>query len=303
MPHRPVGALIALLCLLTAASALAGELLEHVGSHTWRNDGAKDFGGLSGIEVFDDGRRFVAIGDRGIIVRGEITRKTGRITGIDAGPVTRLTRPDGQPLKSGGRDAEGLARADDGTLFVSFEGYNRVSRIEPGETRLHWIKPPRDFKGLQGNSGLEALALDPSGRPITLPERSGALDRPFPVYRYDGARWSLPYRLRREPPFLPVGADLGPDGRLYLLERHFTGLAFETRVRSFAIGDAGLSDERELLRTSGGRHDNLEGISAWRDGDGAIRLTMISDDNFNLLQRTELVEYRLTDAPETVPIR
>lgn len=303
MPHRPVGALIALLCLLTAASALAGERLEHVGSYTWRGGGAKDFGGFSGIEVFDDGRKFVAVSDRGAIVRGEITRKAGRIAGIAAGPLTWLTRPDGTPLKSGGRDAEGLARADDGTLFVSFEGYNRVSAVAPGEARLRWIKPPRDFKGLQGNSGLEALALDPAGRPITLPERSGALDRPFPVYRHDGTRWSLPYTLRREPPFLPVGADLGPDGRLYLLERHFGGLAFETRVRSFAIGDAGLSDERVLLRTPGGRHDNLEGISVWRDGDGAIRLTMISDDNFNLLQRTELVEYRLTAPADTVPIR
>ena len=45
------------------------------------------------------------------------------------------------------------------------------------------------------------------------------------------------------------------------------------------------------------RHDNLEGLAVWRDDSGAIRLTMISDDNFNLLQRTELVEYAV---PETL---
>ena len=36
------------------------------------------------------------------------------------------------------------------------------------------------------------------------------------------------------------------------------------------------------------------GIAVWEDGQG-IRITMISDDNFLFLQRTELVEYRIRD--------
>lgn len=48
-------------------------------------------------------------------------------------------------------------------------------------------------------------------------------------------------------------------------------------------------------------HDNLEGISVWQDPDGRIRLTMISDDNFMVFQRTEIVEYAV-DPPLASPL-
>ena len=54
------------------------------------------------------------------------------------------------------------------------------------------------------------------------------------------------------------------------------------------------SDEETLLETSLFTHDNLEGLSVWRDG-GTLVMTMISDDNFRGVQRTEIVEYLLTD--------
>ena len=95
--------------------------------------------------------------------------------------------------------------------------------------------------------------------------------------------------------FLPVGSDFGPDGRFYLLERRFNGpFGFRSRVRSFAVENDRLIDERVLLVTRSGQYDNLEGISLWRDRDGAIRATMISDDNFRRAQRTEIVEFRLS---------
>jgi len=83
---------------------------------------------------------------------------------------------------------------------------------------------------------------------------------------------------------------LAPDGQFYLLERDFTGLGFRTRIRQF---DADFTNETVLLETGNARHDNLEGISAWRDDSGSIRLTLVSDDNFLFLQRTEIVEYRV----------
>ena len=94
-----------------------------------------------------------------------------------------------------------------------------------------------------------------------------------------------------------MGADVGPDGRLYLLERNFRGLlGFRSRVRRFGLGPDGITSTEELLSTGTLQYDNLEGISVWDDGLG-IRLTMISDDNFLPVQRTELVEYRVTDTP------
>ena len=297
MPRRPFRALIAATLLgLVPASGAVPQALDLVGSYTWHRGDQENFGGFSAIEVDADGRSFVSISDRGWIVRGTLLRDTdGRITGVEAGPVeVLLSARTGEPLPSYYSNAEGMAMAPDGRIYVSFEGYHRLSVIEPGESSVRVLPPPPEFKGFQANSGLESLALDPQGRPIGILERSGDLNRPFPVYRLEkDGRWTRPYALPRKPPFLPVGADTGPDGRLYVLERHFAGIGFQTRVRSFAFGKTGLEDERILLETPLGRHDNLEGISAWRDSTGAIRLTMISDDNLNLFQRTEIAEYRL----------
>jgi len=96
------------------------------------------------------------------------------------------------------------------------------------------------------------------------------------------------------PPAGRVGADFGPDGLLYILERYNIGLlAFASRVRRFKVHDDRIGNEEFILETPIGAYDNLEGLSVWRDAGGHIRLTMISDDNFSQQQRTEIVEFRL----------
>ena len=47
-----------------------------------------------------------------------------------------------------------------------------------------------------------------------------------------------------------------------------------------------------LLTTVTGTHDNLEGLTVWKDAAG-LRATMISDDNFRFFQQTQIVDYRL----------
>ena len=41
--------------------------------------------------------------------------------------------------------------------------------------------------------------------------------------------------------------------------------------------------------------DNLEGLSIHRGGAGEMVLTMISDDNFSVLQRTVLLQFTLLE--------
>jgi len=65
-------------------------------------------------------------------------------------------------------------------------------------------------------------------------------------------------------------------------------------VRRFALSDSALGPPEVLLETTPLQYDNLEGIAVWQDAQG-IRLTMISDDNFLFVQRTEVVEYRVRD--------
>ena len=293
--HRVAVALLALAACGPGSYGPTGAA-ELVGEYTWKMPQAA-FGGFSGLEVYDDGASFVTVSDRGGVVQGSLIRDArGTIVGVEAAPVFMLRDTDGAPLGTYMTDAEGLAIAPDGRIFVSFENRHEVLTYRfPSETPEALSQHP-DFPGMQLNSSLEALAIDGDGALYTMPERSGRLTRPFPVYRWKDGAWSQPFSVPRRDNYLVVGADIGPDGRFYLLERHFAGIfGFQTRVRSFAFDGQSLTDERVEIETSAGKHDNLEGIAAWRDANGFIRLTMVSDDNFRFFQVTEIVEYRLSN--------
>ena len=174
---------------------------------------------------------------------------------------------------------------DDGTILVSFEARGRIGRLDPESATVTELPVPDMFRELQNNSGLEALATDRQNRVLAIPERSGKLDRPFPVYRRDGDSWSVPYAVRRDGgPFLVAGADTGPDGRLYVLERDFAKWrGFATRVRSVAYYNGVLTDERLILQTPLGRHDNLEGLAVWR-GCGKARADAVVLQNLGFFR-------------------
>lgn len=281
---------------MPASAAVARQAAEspdaqHLGSYRWAHD-HPDFGGLSGLELAADGSSLITISDRGMIFTADIARDgAGVITAITLTGMRRQRDVDGQPLGPGLRDSEGLAQLEDGTLCISYEGPARILCHPPGADRPHQIPDHPAFATLPVNGALEALAVDRHGRLYTLPERSGRHDAPFPVWRRDGQGWQTVAKIRRDAGFLAVGADFGPDGRFYLLERGFNGIGFRSRVRSFLPDDAGWHDERLHLQTRILQHDNLEGISVWRDRAGRIRLSLVSDDNFRRLQRTEIVEY------------
>ncbi|KEP69737.1 hypothetical protein DL1_02680 [Thioclava dalianensis] len=303
MSRRSLLALIAAaLCLGLAELALAASTGKAVflQSYHWQMPGVAQFGGFSGLELGPHGRSFVTQSDRATIWRGEFQRDADeRITGIHLteGPVA-LHGAGGRVLAKHSGDSEGLAVAPDGSVYISFEGIARVMHYPKDGGPGQRLPRPEAFKHMQNNSSLEALAIGPDGALYTMPERSGALTRPYPVWRYRNGKWSQPFSIPRSGTWLPVGADFGPDGRFYLLERDFWGLlGFLTRVQVFDIKGDHISGGKVLIQTGAGRHDNLEGISVWRDNTGAIRLTMISDDNFrHFLQRTEIVEYRLPPA-------
>jgi hypothetical protein len=247
-----------------------------------------DLGGLSGIEMADDGLSYVALSDRGFLVRAQITRDaTGAISAIAHDPVTRLITP--RPNGVTTRDSEGLVVTPEGAIFISFEGTHRVAQF-PNLAAMEATLPSHpEFAGFQPNSGLESLAIDADGVLYALPERSGRYDRPFPIFRFQDGQWDVPYVLPRVGSFLVVGADFGPDGMLYVLERDFTGFSFLNRVRCVDLQ----SGEAYTVFVGTGQYGNLEGISVWRDSPETLRLTMVSDDNYNMLQQTEIVELQI----------
>lgn len=278
---------------LRGAAGPAGEA-SFVSAFTWQSDDP-DFGGFSGFEISEDGRDFVALSDLGRWTNGRFERDdAGRIIGFTADPLEPLRDPDGNRLIGGAADSEGLAVAPDGTLYASFEIETRILRYDSLDGPATSLPSPSIFKKMRSNRSLEALAVDGRGWLYTLPEETMIKGADFPLFVFDGQDWHQPVTIPRRGNFLPVGADFGPDGRFYLLERAFYGLAgFATRVRVFTLADDRISAEETVLQTEKGRHDNLEGLAVWRDPDGHIRLTMVSDDNHVFFLRNEIVEYRL----------
>ncbi|MEO1363997.1 MAG: esterase-like activity of phytase family protein [Pseudomonadota bacterium] len=257
---------------LCAGTATAEPALSHVRSVTLQSD-LPDFGGLSAIET-TDGTSFVVLSDRGQAY--DLT--------FDRGQNAVRIAPRPQPAPD--RDSEGLAYAGD-DLFYSYEG--------PAELRdARGTLSPRDpaFDSWSINSGFEALAAAPDGTLFAVPERSGGKSQPFPVFRLRNGTWDIARTFPRTGAFLPVGADIGPDGMLYVLERAFSALGFRSRIRRMAPDSDG--EVETLLTTRLGLHDNLEGITVWTARTGQVCVTMVSDNNFLSVQRTEIVEYSLS---------
>jgi len=268
--------------------------VEYVGNYTWENP-AKRFGGFSGIEVDAQGKSFTVISDRGLIADGEFIRNNAQIVGVRA-TFYPLKDTEGQAVITYRSDAEGLAIRSDGRIFISFENVHRVWTYRDNKSEAAWLPRHPDFKRMLTNLSLEALAVGPDNTLYAVPEHPYDHGEFYPVYRYKNGVWKVPFRIQRIGLLSPVGADFGPDGKLYILERNLGSIfGFQTRVRRFSVEESTLTDEQLILETSAGTHDNLEGLALWRDAAGDIRLTMISDDNFNIIQRTEFVEYRLKE--------
>lgn len=280
--------MLSLIALLWAGPLLAEA--QFVGSYHWTSHDDR-FGGLSGIELSDDGATLIALSDRGHFFYAEVRRENGQITEIDAYAPQHLTGPGAEPFPPSLNDSEGLAVGPDGAIYVSFEWTHGIRRFHAIDQPPGPLMTARDFNAFQDNASLEALAIGPDGALYTIPERSGLASRPFPVFRLLDQKWDQPFDIPRRGPYLIAGADIGPDGMLYVLERDFVGIGFRNRIRRFALDGSG---EETLLETGLRTHDNLEGLSVWHDGTD-LRLTMVSDDNFRSFQRTEVVEYRLTD--------
>ncbi len=287
---------IQLIAVLLAGSVWAVEVktATQLNSFAWRHK-AEWFGGFSALHVSDNGRQMIALSDRAVLVRAAIARDGDQITGVRIIGNWPVLSSKGRPLSGGTGDSEGIAVAPDGSYYISFEWLHRVARYTSPDANARVLPRPKAFEDLKQNGSFEALAIDNRGHLYTLPEKSRTRQGDIPVYRWDGQGWSTPFVLPQRGKFLPVSADFGPDGRFYLLERSLSLTGFRTRLRRWQITGDVPGDEETLFTSGTGAHDNLEGLSVWRDDQGRLRATMISDDNFLALQRTELVEYLLPD--------
>lgn len=278
-------------CVLAPASGGPPSRAVHLGTFVWKEDWS-GFGGFSALEQSADGTAFTMLSDRALVVTGRFLRgENGAVTGVETEARESILDPEGNRLPRLRGDSEGLAITADGIVYMSFEGATRV-RVQAHDGLPPALLPIHpDFDRMRRNRALESLAVDAEGVFYALPERPFGTEDSFPVYAFRDGAWDVAFRLPVREGLAVAGADVGPDGRLYLLERDLAGLGFRTGLRRVNLDGTG---DEVLLTTATGTHDNLEGLDVWRDAEG-LRATMIADDNFRFFQRTEIVDYRLPD--------
>lgn len=284
--------LVALIFAVSGLPAAAADL-EQVGSFVWAPEVAN---GVSGLEVSSDGGTFQAVTDLGWYIEGRFERTDGAISGLTVQKFLPILGQDGLPVAArrvgDWSDAEGLAIAVDGTMYISFERWAHVWRYRTPDRIADFIKDHPEFYGYADNRQLEAIAVDPGGRVFVFAERPERSSGKYPAYRLDESGWQVAGLIDERDGFSIVGADFHDDGRLYLLERKLvTGIWWQSRIRRFEV----VEGAGEILWTSRlGQHTNLEGIAVWR-GDDGLRVTLVSDNNLDDGEPTTFVEYRLTE--------
>jgi len=264
------------------------------------------FGGLSGIRLDARGERFIALSDKGSWFTGRILYSGRAMVGLDDVEAAPMLGPDGRPLTTRGwYDSESIAR-DGGFVYVGLERVNQVLRFDfsNGFTRARGevVPMPPAVKKLPHNKGLEALVFVPKGLPlagtlIAMSERgldSGGNLIAFLVGGPSPGQFSI----RRSENFDISDAVLLPSGDLLVLERKFSLVAgVGIRIRRIplaTITPGALVDGPPIFTADLGQEiDNMEGIDAHVTAEGETVLTMVSDDNFSLIQRTLLLQFTL----------
>jgi hypothetical protein len=275
----------------------------------------RDFGGLSALHMLADGEHFLALSDRGHWLRGRIVYRGGRPIAIADAEMAPVLGDDGRPLaRRGWYDTEALAEAD-GIVYVGIERVNQIVRFDYRRDGLRArgrpIAVPASMKTLPHNKSLECLAMVPKElAPKELVPESGPLAGTLIAISEQGLDplgnllgfliqpSSGTFTLRRTDDFDVSDCAIAPHGALLVLERRFSwarGVAMRIRsVPLAAIKPGALIDGPELIFADMGHQiDNMEGLAVHRAADGAIVLTLISDDNFSALQRTVLLQFTL----------
>ena len=268
----------------------------------------RGFGGLSGLRLDARGDRFIAISDKGGWFTGRIAYRGKEMTGLEDVEASPMLGPDGMPITARGWfDSEALA-LDGSLVYVGLERVNRILRYDfaKGFTRAHGevVPLPPAARKLPYNRGIEALIAVPKGQPlagtlIAISERG--LDVAGNILGFlIGGKASGQFSVKRSEDFDVSDAALLPSGELLLLERKFSWLGgVGIRIRRIAqksIAPGAVIDGPTIFSADLGQEiDNMEGIDAHVTAEGETIITMVSDDNFSMIQRNLLLQFVLVE--------
>jgi hypothetical protein len=268
----------------------------------------KGFGGLSALRLDKKGEQFVAISDKANWFTGRIVYKGRHLAGLtDVKSAPMLDSSGKRITAQKWFDTEALA-FDGATAYVALERVNQIMRFDFSKggilSRGQAVPLPPGISDLPFNKGLETLVFVPKGQSlagtlIAISERG--LDAAGNIEGFlIGGPSPGRFTVMRTDKYDISDATLLPGGDLLLLERKFSfleGVGIRIRrmplksVASNAVIDGPTIFEVDL----GYEIDNMEGIDTHITDDGATVVTMVSDDNFSMIQRTLLLQFVLVE--------
>lgn len=268
---------------------------------------SRDFGALSAFRFLKAGSDFIGVADTGFWFFGAIAHDADkRPSGVSNFRMQQMVDASGQPIdKKWEVDAEGLA-VKDGIATVGFEREQRVVqfRIDPDNMKapfktLDYLVPAQE---LRQNRGFETVThANPHGQHegglVVVSEKS--LDKAGNIYAaiIEGPRKGV-FTVKRNGDFDITDGAFLPDGDLLLLERSFSmarGVKMRLRrIYGESVEKGAVADGPVLMEADMGYQiDNMEGLDVWTRDDGALMVSLVSDDNHSILQRNLYLEFIL----------
>lgn len=269
----------------------------------------RGFGGLSGFRLDKKGEQFLAISDKGEWFMGRLIYSGRNLTGLADVMAAPMLGSDGKKITSRGWfDTEALA-LDGSNVYVGIERANQILRFDFAKggirSRGEAVPVPEGVSKLPFNKGTESLVFVPKGQPlagtlIAISERG--LDAAGNIIGFlIGGPSPGQFTVKLTNKFDISDAMLLPSGDLLLLERKFSMLeGVGIRIRRVPISalkpDAVIDGPTIFEVDLGYEVDNMEGIDSHVTPEGETVLTMVSDDNFSMIQRTLILQFTLVDA-------
>jgi len=267
----------------------------------------KAFGGISALHLDRDGEHLVAVTDNGSWLTARILYKEGRTAALADAKMAPVLGLDGKPLAAQGWfDMESLAERD-GVFYVGIERVEKIVRLDFGKNgfaaRGQPVPVPADFKTFKFNKSLECLASPPKGAPlagklIVVTEHSLDTSGNHRSFLLDGDKVER-FSVKRSGHFDVSDCAILPPNDLLLLERSFSplsGVAMQIRrIPLSSVKEGVVADGPVLINADMGfQIDNMEGLGVHRTPRGETVLTLVSDDNFSVIQRSLLLQFTLT---------
>lgn len=261
------------------------------------NSNHEDFGGLSGL-LIDNNYEFTAIGDQGIWINGKLVFNDNKeLSSISNAKLGYLKNQKNKYLVRSGKsltDAESVELFN-GKFIVSFERKHRILSYDKIDGIPELLYDKINLLDLPNNGGIEAMTSLKDNSLIFISEDLVTSDEKIVGFRLHKNKLSKIF-VKKSGAFKPTDLSKLPSGDILMLERSFTPIkGAKARISLIKYQDIIKNDliTPIYLDTIAPPMivDNFEGISIIKSNNGGYYIFILSDDNFNFIQKTILLQF------------